>query len=162
MDDNSRLSCSIAICKELNAAPYLSGVYGISLGHRDCVSCDFTCGLVSLPDQWPWSLVWKWDYVCTCVHLKIESYGTDSSQAVLWTALSREAMKILSGRIALHCDKHQFCDKVMVSTWTVLKLLLLEHSGCNKEHICGEVIQCLFRYCMYCVSAPCLHRQSTN
>ena len=26
------------------------------------------------------------------------------------------AMKTLSGRIALCCDKHQFCDKMMVST----------------------------------------------
>ena len=26
------------------------------------------------------------------------------------------AMKTLSGRIALHCDKHQFCDKMTVST----------------------------------------------
>ena len=26
------------------------------------------------------------------------------------------AMKTLSGRIALRCDKHQFCDKMTVST----------------------------------------------
>ena len=26
------------------------------------------------------------------------------------------AMKTLSGRIAPRCDKHQFCDKMMVST----------------------------------------------
>ena len=26
------------------------------------------------------------------------------------------AMKTLSGRIAPHCDKHQFCDKMTVST----------------------------------------------
>ena len=27
-----------------------------------------------------------------------------------------EAMETLSGRKALHCDKHQFCDKMMVNT----------------------------------------------
>ena len=42
-------------------------------------------------------------------------------------------MKTLSGRIALRCDKHQFCDKMTVSTWTVFELSLFEQSGLNKE-----------------------------
>ena len=43
------------------------------------------------------------------------------------------AMKTLSGRIAPRCDKHQFCDKMTVSTWTVFKLSLFEQSGRNEE-----------------------------
>jgi len=35
------------------------------------------------------------------------------------------AMKTLSGRIAPCCDKHQFCDKMTVSTWTIFEILLL-------------------------------------
>ena len=42
-------------------------------------------------------------------------------------------MKTLSGRIAPHCDKHQFCDKMTVNTWTVFKLSLFEQSGCDEE-----------------------------
>ena len=59
------LKLRVAICKQLNAAPYLGGVHSISLGHyyekRPCqlytrtyaalVNRDFTCALVSLPDQ---------------------------------------------------------------------------------------------------------------
>ena len=36
-----------------------------------------------------------------------------------------EAMKTLSGRRALHSDKHQFCAKMMVSTQTVFEISLL-------------------------------------
>ena len=36
-----------------------------------------------------------------------------------------EATKSLSGRRALHYDKHQFCAKMMVSTETVFELSLL-------------------------------------
>ena len=35
------------------------------------------------------------------------------------------AMKMLSDRKALHCDKKRFCDKMTVSTWTVFETLLL-------------------------------------
>ena len=56
------------------------------------------------------------------------------SQAVLWTAQSEFGpMKMLSGYIALLCYKYQFCDKMMVSAWTVFKLSLFEQSGCNEE-----------------------------
>ena len=51
----SRLFFSIAICKQLNAAPYLGGVHGITLGHyngRDSVPC--SCSLVN-----------PWFYMCT-------------------------------------------------------------------------------------------------
>ena len=41
------------------------------------------------------------------------------------------AMKTLSGRIAPRCDKHQFCDKMTVSTWTVFEISLL--NGLKKE-----------------------------
>ena len=37
-------------------------------------------------------------------------------------------MRTRSGRIALLCDKHQFCDKMMVSTLTVFELSLFEQS----------------------------------
>ena len=103
MHDNRQLTTlallelRVAICKQLNETPYLGGMHNISLGHyyekRPCqpyaalVNRNFTCALVSLPDHWPWSLVWERDYMCACVqHLKMTSYATDSSQAVLWTA----------------------------------------------------------------------------
>ena len=43
------------------------------------------------------------------------------------------AMKTLSDRIAPRCDKHKFCDKMTVSTWTVFELSLFEQSGRNEE-----------------------------
>ena len=36
-----------------------------------------------------------------------------------------EAMKTLNGRRAPHCDKHQFCAKMTVSTQTVFEISLL-------------------------------------
>ena len=30
------------------------------------------------------------------------------------------------------------------------------------NYICGEVIQLLLKYCIYCVSAPFLYRESTD
>ena len=36
-------------------------------------------------------------------------------------------------------------------------------SALNKLwHICGEVMQLLLKYCIYCVSVPILHRESTD
>ena len=36
-------------------------------------------------------------------------------------------------------------------------------SALNKLwHICGEVMRLLLKYCIYCVSAPILHRESTD
>ena len=32
------------------------------------------------------------------------------------------AMKTLSGRKVPRCDKYQFCDKMIVSTWTVFEI----------------------------------------
>ena len=32
-----------------------------------CQLCWSTCALVSLPDQWLWSLVWEQDSVCACI-----------------------------------------------------------------------------------------------
>ena len=60
--------------------------------------------------------------MCACVqHFKMASYATDSSQSV--SAVNNfidqgefGAMKTLSDRIAPRCDKHQFCDKMTVST----------------------------------------------
>ena len=37
-----------------------------------------------------------------------------------------EAMKMLSGWEAAHCDKHPFHAKIKVSAWTVFELLLFE------------------------------------
>ena len=39
---------------------------------------------------------------------------------------------MLSDRIAPRCDKHQFCDKMTVSTSTVFELSLFEQSGRNE------------------------------
>ena len=69
-----RLFLSIAISKQLNAAPYLQHKPWQLLPAEKSMpavryrsTCDFTCALVLLPDQWLWSLVWERDYVCTCV-----------------------------------------------------------------------------------------------
>ena len=36
-------------------------------------------------------------------------------------------------------------------------------SALNKLwHICGEVMRLLLKYCIYCASAPILHRESTD
>ena len=67
MHDNRQLTTlallqlRVAICKQLNAAPYLGGVHSISLGHyyekrpyqpyAALVNRDFTRALVLLPDQ---------------------------------------------------------------------------------------------------------------
>ena len=64
------------------------------------------------------------------------SYATDSNRAELRTALStrvNEAMKTLSNHKAPCCDKDQFCDKMMVSTWTVLEIIVVEHCGLKKK-----------------------------
>ena len=56
------------------------------------------------------------------------------------------AMKTLSDRIAPRCDKHQFCDKMMVSTWTVFELLLFEQMVVTKKkedekwHFCNRTL----------------------
>ena len=59
--------------------------------------------------------------MCTCVqHLKMASYATDSSQAVLVNSFIDRGefvvIKTLSGHRAPRCDKHQFRDKMTVST----------------------------------------------
>ena len=57
------------------------------------------------------------------------SFATVSNHRVLWMAFidhcEFEAMKMLSGRRASHCDKHQFCAKMMVSTQTIFEISLL-------------------------------------
>ena len=40
-----------------------------------------------------------------------------------------EAMKTLSGRRAVHCDKHQFRAKMTVSTSTVCEISLFEQKS---------------------------------
>ena len=44
-----------------------------------------------------------------------------------------EAVKTLSGHRGLHCDKHQFRAKMMVST--VCEYIVVEHSDLNKKEI---------------------------
>ena len=77
---------------------------------------DFMCALVSLPDL----LVWERDYVYTCVqHLKMVSYATDRNRRAENGLIDQGefvAMKTLSGCKVLCCDKHQFRDKMTVST----------------------------------------------
>ena len=116
--------------------------------------------------------------MCVCVrvqHLKMASYSTDSSWKVLYR---REigAMKMLSSRIALRCDKHQFCDKmteclksvfeyrclnkvVVSSVWLLGTYMgLADHKGTQRgrlsayinKRICSEVIQ----YSIYYRSVP--------
>ena len=77
-----------------------------------------------------WYLVWEQDYVCACVqNYKMAFFATDSNHRVLWMAFidqgEFEATKMLSSRRVLHCDNHQFCAKMTVSTWTVFKISLL-------------------------------------
>ena len=60
--------------------------------------------------------------MCACVqHSKMASYATDSMQpgSAVNSFIDQgefRAMKTLSDRIAPRCDKHQFCDKMTVST----------------------------------------------
>ena len=56
--------------------------------------------------------------MCVCVqHLKMASYATDNSAVNNFIDEGEfGAMKTLSDRIAPRCDKHQFYDKMMVST----------------------------------------------
>ena len=42
-------------------------------------------------------------------------------------------MKTLSGRIAPHCDKHQFCDKMTVKYLNRFRDIAVEHCGLKKE-----------------------------
>ena len=64
-----RLFLSIAISNQLNAAPYLRHKPWQLLRELEKRPCqpystrNFTCALISLPDQWPWSLVWERLYV---------------------------------------------------------------------------------------------------
>ena len=54
----------------------------------------------------------------------------DSNQAELWTGFINQgefvAMKMLSSRKASHCEKHQFCDQMAVSTWTFFEISLFD------------------------------------
>ena len=47
--------------------------------------------------------------------------------------MGKLVIKTLSGCEASHCDKHQFCDKMTVSTWTIFELSLFEQSGRNED-----------------------------
>jgi len=94
-------------------------------------------------------------------------------------------MKTLSGCKAPRCDKHQFCDKMTVSTWTVFEISLLYFRNRTLLRLAvfrvafGHlwvllIIKALkeedwalkwksgFQYCVHCASAPSLHRESTD
>ena len=148
------LQLQVAICKQLNTAPYLGGEHSISLGHycttgesRDRASCTLR-----------WST--RRFHVCTSLaprpmtvvfdlgtRLRVRMRTTfengvlrNGQPAQPGSAVNSfidqgefGAMKTLSGRIGPRCDKHQFCDKMKVSTWTVFELSLFEQSGRNKE-----------------------------
>ena len=58
------------------------------------------------------------------------------------------AMKTLSGRIAPRCAKHQFCDKMTASSWSVFELSLFEQSGCNEERKRKMALLCLAVFCV--------------
>ena len=57
------------------------------------------------------------------------SYATDSNRAAAENSFIDQdefvAMKTLSGCKAPRCDKHQFCDKMTVSTLSVFEISLL-------------------------------------
>ena len=43
--------------------------------------------------------------------------------------------------------------------------MTVDETGVDKtevDEICGEVIRLLLKYCIYCASAPSLHRESTD
>ena len=69
--------CSVVVSKQLNVAPYLCiwcpWAFPTTMGRDRAMPTvlvnvrNFTCALVSFPDQWPWLLVWERDWMCTCV-----------------------------------------------------------------------------------------------
>ena len=139
MHDNRQLTTlallqlRVAICKQLNTAPCLGGVHSISLGHynrRD--RAGRTCTLRWSTQQF---------HMCTslalrpitmvlgfgtrlCVHMRttfengVLHNGQQPGSAVNSFIDQGEfgATNTLNGRIALRCDKHQFCDKMTVNT----------------------------------------------
>ena len=134
MHDNRQLTTlallelRAAICKQLNAAPYLGGVHSISLGHyyekRPCqpyaalVNRDCT----SLAPR-PMTVVFGLGK-----RLRVRMRTTFENGALRNGQQPGSAMnsfidqgefratKTLSGRIAPRCDKLQFCDEMTVST----------------------------------------------
>ena len=143
--------CTGLVC--LFAAPYLGhgGVHSIlkpwSLVREEIVPArDFTCALVSLPDQWLWSLVWD---ETTCAH----AYNIWKWHPTQWTAARQcckqlcgfGATKTLSGCIAPCWDKHQFCDKMMMSSWAVFKLSLFHEVVWTRKEENGNFVTAHFR-----------------
>ena len=93
-------------------------------------ACDFMCALVSLPDQWPGSLVWERDCMFTYVQgQKMTSYATDSSHAV---------NSFVNFKLWRHWVVIELCTVVSINF--VLKLqslfepfLIYKRSGLDKE-----------------------------
>ena len=92
--------------------------YGISLATsygKNWSTCDFTCALVSHPDQWQW-------FRNETTH----AYNIRKWRPMQQTAIGQSfidqcevvAVKTLSG----HKAKDQFRDKMTVSTWTVFEI----------------------------------------
>ena len=136
MHDNRQLTTlallelRVAICKQLNVAPYLGGVQSVSLGqyygkrpcqpHAALFNPRFTC--TSLTPR-PMTVVIG---LGTRLHVRMRTTfengvlrnGQQPGSAVSNFIDLGEfgAMKTLSGHIAPRCGKHQFCDKITVST----------------------------------------------
>ena len=122
------LKLRVAICKRLNAASYLGCVDSISFGHYYGKR---PCQPYAALDQTTISRVHRsrsqnndrglwFGNETTCAHEYniLECKGQQPASAVNNFIDQGEfvAMKTLSGRIAPRCDKHQFCDKMTVST----------------------------------------------
>ena len=107
---------------------------------RDRASCTqlgISCALVSLPDQWLRSLVWEWNYICAAYNIRKWRPTQRTATEQSWRSYINQgkfvAMKTRSGCKAPRCDKHQFCNKMAVTTWTVFEISLFEQSGLNEE-----------------------------
>ena len=110
-----------------------SSVLPTTTGRDRCRPCtwstrDFTCALVSFPDQRLWHLTWEGDYMCASVqNLKMASFATDSSLRVLWMAfINQGEFEAMSGWEAACCDEYQFRAKIKLNTWAVFELSLFD------------------------------------
>ena len=98
---------------------------------------DFVWALVSFPEQWPWFSVWELDCMCACVQdYKMASYATDSSRAVLWTAiLTRVNLKLWRRWVVGKLRAVMSISFVLKSRWVLEPFSSYRclTSGLNKE-----------------------------
>ena len=141
----SRLFFSIAISKQLYAAPYLGGVHSISLGHYyRKIPCQHVC--TSLSPR-PMTVVFGLGTrLCVGMRTTLENgvlhngQQPDSAVNIFINQCEFVGMKMLSCYIAPCCDKHPFCDKMTVSTWSIFEMSLFDEMVSTKKgekwHFC--------------------------